>query len=215
MTPPELVLFDIGNVLIRWQPEAYYDGIVPLSTRRDMFANVDLHAMNDRIDKGGNFRTVVYDCAKQHPQYSDLIRRWHDNWLDLAQPAITASAHLNEALRNQGIKTGILSNIGAATFALAQNRYPFLKSFDQIFLSGPMGTIKPEPLIYEMVEEKTGLSGQQLLFTDDRIDNINAAVSRGWQTHLFTDAKGWAADLVARGLLTESTLTKEIHFPSP
>ena len=66
-----------------------------------------------------------------------------------------------------------------------------------------MGVIKPEAQIYRMVEEECGLDPATLLFTDDRVDNINAAMARGWQTHLFEGAKGWADRLVAAGVLTQ------------
>ena len=66
-----------------------------------------------------------------------------------------------------------------------------------------MGVIKPEPRIYEMVEQDCGVAPDALLFTDDRADNIAMAASRGWQTHLFEGPAGWANRLVAAGLLSE------------
>lgn len=63
--------------------------------------------------------------------------------------------------------------------------------------------IKPDPRIYEMVEQDCGLPPESLLFTDDRADNIAAAAQRGWGTHLFEGWQGWAARLVAEGLLTQ------------
>ena len=95
-----------------------------------------------------------------------------------------------------------LTNFGIQTYAIAEGRYPFLKAFDRDFISGHLGVIKPEPGIYEALEQGSGLSGAALLFTDDRIDNITAAAARGWQTHLFEGAAGWAARLVDAGLLT-------------
>lgn len=208
MLRPEIVLFDIGNVLIEWQPERFFDRVMPPQDRKRMFAKVDLHAMNDRIDRGGDFRKTIYETADQHPEFTKQIRLWHNNWIDLAAPAIPQCAALNHALRAKGIATAILSNIGAETFALAQSRYPFLDEFDHYFLSGPMQTIKPEPAIYAAVEAHFNCSPNRLLFADDRIDNINAANARGWQTHHFTSAQGWAQTLVAHGLLTD----KEASF---
>ena len=84
----------------------------------------------------------------------------------------------------------------------ARKKYDFLSAFDRDFISGHMRVIKPEPRIYEMVEEGCGLDGADLLFTDDRVDNIDAAAARGWQTHLFDGSQGWADRLIAAGLLT-------------
>ena len=74
--------------------------------------------------------------------------------------------------------------------------------FDRLYVSGRMGVIKPDPRIYQMVEEDCGLPPASLLFTDDRADNITAAARRGWRTHQFESWQGWAARLVAEGLLT-------------
>jgi 2-haloacid dehalogenase len=83
----EAVIFDIGNVLIEWQPERYYDGTIGEERRRAMFAEVDLHGMNDRIDLGENFRDVIYETAEVYPHWRAEIRDWYDNWIKLASPS--------------------------------------------------------------------------------------------------------------------------------
>ncbi|NBQ49711.1 MAG: HAD family phosphatase, partial [Marivivens sp.] len=75
--------------------------------------------------------------------------------------------------------------------------------FDRRYISGHMGEVKPEPEIYRMLEADCGVEPTALLFADDRADNIAAAAARGWKTHLFTDPQGFAARLVAEGLLSE------------
>ena len=127
---------------------------------------------------------------------------WHDNWLDLASPAIDHSIRLMAALQANGVPVFSLTNFGIETYALAETEYPFLRQFDRDFISGHMGVIKPDPKIYEMLEQGSDLTGEALLFTDDRAENIAAAAARGWQTHLFEGAKGWADRLVSAGLLT-------------
>lgn len=202
--PIEAVIFDIGNVLIEWQPERYYDRVIGEERRRAMFAEVDLHGMNDRIDRGESFRDVIYETADALPHWHDEIRMWHDNWIDLADPAIDHSRILLQGLRDAGIQVFVLSNIGVDTYAIAKSRHPFLDAFDRKYISGAMGVIKPEPEIYEMVEVDCGIAPANLLFTDDRKDNIEMAATRGWQTHHFTGAKGFADRLIAEGLLTPS-----------
>ena len=202
MTRPKAVVFDIGNVLIEWQPERFFDRIMSTEDRDRMFATVDLHAMNDQIDRGGEFQAIVYQTADETPEFQGQIRLWHDNWLDLASPAIERSVSLHRALQACGIETYILSNIGRETYLMAEGRYPFLAEFDRHYVSAHMATIKPEAQIYELVEKDCGLAPDQLLFTDDRLDNIDAARSRGWQVHHFTGSKGWAEALVAHELLT-------------
>lgn len=203
MTRPEIVLFDIGNVLIEWQPERYFDTVMSVAKRKLMFATVDLHAMNDRIDRGGGFRQTIYQTARQYPEFADQIRMWHDNWLDLATPEIEQSVALNRSLRSNGVATAILSNIGRDTYELAAKRYPFLTEFDHHFLSGPLETLKPEAAIYQVVEDRLGIAPDRLLFTDDRPENIAAAGQRGWQTHHFIRPDGWADALASHGLLPD------------
>lgn len=199
----QAVIFDIGNVLIEWQPERFYDATIGAARRRAMFADVDLHAMNDRVDSGGVFADEIAKTAAQWPAHADAIHLWHSHWPQMAQPEIPHSVRLLRALRVRGVPVFALSNFGLEPFALARATYPFLDEFDRLFLSGAMGVTKPAPRIYEMVEEGCGLPPDTLLFTDDRAENIDAAAARGWQTHLFETPQSWAERLVASGLLTE------------
>ena len=102
----------------------------------------------------------------------------------------------------KGVPVFALTNFGIQTFEIAEPVYPFLTEFDRRYISGHMSVIKPDALIYQMVEADCGIAPQALLFADDRIDNIRAAEARGWQTHLFDYPQGWADRLVAEGLLT-------------
>lgn len=200
--PVEAVIFDIGNVLIEWQPERYFDKVIGEDRRRAVFADVDLHGMNDLIDRGGHFKDTIYDWAEKYPQWRDEIRMWHDNWIELASPEIPHSVRLQRALRAKGIPVFALTNFGVQNFDYATTVYPFLNEFDRFYVSGRMQQVKPEEKIYEMVEADCGLSPGTLLFADDRRDNIDTAHSRGWQTHLFDGSSGWADRLVAEGLLS-------------
>lgn len=198
----EAVVFDIGNVLIAWQPERFYDRVIGAARRKAMFAEVDLHRMNDEIDRGGDFHAVVSATADAHPQWRTEIMMWHDRWIELASPPIDLSVRLLRALRRKGVPVFSLTNFGHGTFEIARREYPFLEEFDRSFVSARLGVIKPDPKIYEVVEAESGLAGASLLFTDDRAENIAAAQARGWRTHRFERPEGWAATLVEAGLLT-------------
>ncbi len=202
MTRPEAVIFDIGNVLIEWQPERWYDAHVGEARRRAMFAAVNLHAMNDRVDRGEDFRTVVYQTADDYPEFAAEIRMWHDNWIELAAPVIPHSVRLMAALKANGVPVFALTNFGVGTFDIATPVYPFLTTFDRAYVSGHMGVTKPDPEIYRMVEADCGLAPGALLFADDRAENIEVARSRGWRTHHFEGPESWAARLVDEGLLS-------------
>lgn len=203
----EAVIFDIGNVLIEWNPERFYDRAIGEAARKRLFSEVPLHAMNDEVDKGADFRVMVYKLAEAHPDHAEAIRMWHDHWIELASPVIPQSVRLLRALRRKGVPVFSLTNFGIQSFAYAASIYRFLEEFDRPYISGHMRVIKPDPRIYEMVEADCGVAPERLLFVDDRGDNIAAARARGWQAHHFTGPEGWAARLVDEGLLThEETL---------
>jgi len=198
---PQAVVFDIGNVLIEWLPERFYDNEIGEVRRRAMFAAVDLHAMNDRVDRGENFRDVVYATALQYPDWQTEIEMWHDRWLEMAHPVIPHSVRLLAALQAHGVPVFSLTNFGIQTYDLAATHYPFMRTFDRDFISGHLQVVKPDPAIYQALENTGNIPPQSLLFTDDRPENIAAAQARGWQTHLFEGPQGWADRLVATGLL--------------
>ncbi len=200
---PKAVVFDIGNVLIEWQPERFFDAVIGENKRRAMFSSVDLHAMNDRVDMGEDFTDTIYATARATPDWHDEIRLWHDRWIEMASPVIPHSVRLMKALQSKGIPVFSLTNFGIGSYDLAAQHYEFLNEFDRDFISGHLGMIKPNPAIYAAVEDQSGVSAADLIFTDDRADNIAAAEARGWQTHLFEGPQGWAARLVAEGLLTD------------
>lgn len=200
--PIDAVVFDIGRVLIEWEPERFYDSRIGEARRTQLFEQVPLHEMNLNVDRGHPFRGSVYALADQHPDWAEEIRWWHDCWLQMVPRAIPRTVRLMQALQARGTLVFALSNFGAETFELACETYPFLRGFDRTFVSAHLKCIKPEPEIYAILERETGVAPQHLLFTDDRPENIQAARARGWQTHLFTAPAPFAARLVQAGLLT-------------
>lgn len=201
------VIFDIGNVLIEWQPERFFDRKIGEERRKAMFEAVDLHGMNDKVDMGQPFKETIYETAEKYPEWRDEIRMWHDHWIKMASPTIGHSVKLLRMLRSKGIPVFALTNFGIESFDYAETIYSYLSEFDRRYISGHMKVIKPDPEIYRMLEEDCGLVPETLLFTDDRIDNIEAARSRGWNTHMFEHPQGWADCLVLHGLLTAEEAT--------
>jgi 2-haloacid dehalogenase len=124
----------------------------------------------------------------------------------MASPAIGGTVQILRALKARGVKTGALSNFGVETFAHACKVYPFLTEFDVPVISGREETIKPEPRIYEIVEERTGLLGQDLFFMDDNAKNVAAARARFWQAEVFTEPRLLGRQLHARGLIGEADI---------
>ncbi|APX13209.1 HAD family hydrolase [Tateyamaria omphalii] len=200
----QAVIFDIGNVLIEWQPERFYDSVIGEDRRRALFSEVDLNGMNLEVDRGAPFAQSVHDLAAKHPKWDAEIKMWHDRWIEMASPQIDHSVRLMAALQAKGTPVFSLTNFGVDTYDRAAQDYPFMRQFNRDFISGHMRVIKPDPTIYQRLEEESGLRGENLIFTDDRSENIAAAQMRGWRTHLFKGPDGWAKRLVTEGVLTES-----------
>jgi 2-haloacid dehalogenase len=201
---PEVVVFDIGNVLVEWDPHRFYDREIGEGRRRALFDAVDLDGMNAAVDLGAPFAETVEACARAHPGWAPEIRMWRDRWLDICAPAIPRSARLLRALRQRGVPVLALTNFGVETFEIACAAYPVLTEFDRAFVSGRLRLMKPDPQIYAAVEAGAGVAPERLLFVDDRPENVAAAAARGWRTHLFDGPEGWAARLVEEGLLGEA-----------
>lgn len=197
----EAVVFDIGNVLVEWNPERFFDSQIGEDRRKALFSAVDLHKMHDGVDRGGDLATIVQDCARSHPEWADDILIWRDNWLDMVGPVIEPSVTILRELKARDVTVFALTNYGRGTFDMSLPKFPFFEEFDRTYVSGRMGVMKPDAEIYRRVEEDCGVAPSGLLFTDDRPENIAAAEARGWQGHVFDGPDGFRARLVAEGLL--------------
>ncbi len=127
--------------------------------RKALFADVDLHRMNDLIDAGALFKETIYDWADAHPEWQAEVRMWYDNWIDMASPRIEHSIALLRALRAKGVPVFSLTNFGIHSFAYARTQYDFLDEFDRAYISGHMGVTKPDPQIY--ADAGSGLRGRR------------------------------------------------------
>lgn len=200
---PELVVFDIGNVLIEWQPERTYAEVFGPDRAAAFFRDVPIHRTHLQLDAGARF-SVILDLIEDYPAYADEIRFWVDGWSQLASRRIDHSIRLMQALQAKGVPVWALTNFGDEPFDVSCADHPFLTEFDGAVVSGRIGLIKPDPEIYAALEQATLTRASRILFTDDRPENIAAARARRWQTHLFEGAEGWGKCLVAAGLLTEA-----------
>ena len=198
---PEVIVFDIGNVLLHWDPDQLYAELIPdEAARKKFYRTVDTYSMNVEIDRGGPFRETIYATAEKYPEFTDLVRAWHDRWIDMAKPLIEESCEILLALRRQKFPVFALSNFGVDSFAYAETVYPILKEFDRRYISGHLKVVKPDPAIYEALEADSGLTGDSLFFTDDSAKNIAAARARGWQAELFTTPALLRTALADRGI---------------
>ena len=201
MTPPEIVVWDIGNVLLNWEPEHLYRQLIPDdAARAAFFGRLPLDQMNDEGDRLGDLEGKVAALAERYPEDAMLILPWWAAWERMCGGLLAESVALRDRLRANGVACWALTNFADDSWVRAVKLYPALGEFDGLVVSGREKVMKPDPAIYEIVEARTGRPGETLFFIDDRDANIEAARDRGWRGHVFESPAGLKAALAAEGL---------------
>lgn len=195
-------LFDIGNVLIDWNPRHLFNDLFPDPEELDFFlTEVCPQSWNEEQDRGRPWAEGLAEASARHPDYRDVIHLYFDRWLETVAGPIEETVALLDRLQEKGYPTYALSNFSWETFEQVEIVYPFLKSFDGRVVSGYEGLIKPDPAIFHLAIERFGLEPAETLFIDDNKANIEAAERLGFQTHLFTKPESLARQLKEGGLI--------------
>ena len=208
MDPPtshaaDAVVFDVGNVLVEWEPRLLYRQLSDDDEAIEAFlAQVCTSEWNHRLDLGEPWDGLVCDLAAAHPDHRDWILAYQHRWEEMLGDVITESVAAVTSLRAAGVPVFALSNFSAETWPLAAARYEVLSMFDDIVISGDVGIAKPDPAIFALAARRFGVAPGRTLFVDDRADNIAAAAAGGWLTHHFTDPAGLHRALARLGLPT-------------
>jgi 2-haloacid dehalogenase len=200
----DLVLFDLGGVLIDWDPRRLYRKIFSDEMRMEQFlTSICTPAWNLELDRGRPFATAVAELVARHPAERESIEAFHTRWIEMIGGPIDHTVRLLEELKRRGWQLRALTNWSAETFQLVRHDpdYAFLDHFETIYVSGELGLIKPDPDIFEHVLADLGLAAGRILFIDDSARNIETADRLGFATHRFTDAAALEIDLRDRRLL--------------
>ena len=201
-TAPAAVVFDIGEVLLHWDPQRVYRRLIPDDGERARFLrDICPPEWNAAFDRGAPMPQGVAEHAERHPEHAALILAWWADWPQMIGPAIDGTVACLRALKAKGTPVYGLTNFAAETFEIARDMYPFLNDFDVCVVSAHVKRNKPEPEIYAELEARTGAAPHTLFFADDRPENIAAAQARGWHGHVFEHAEGLQAALIGHGLL--------------
>lgn len=190
---PDLVLFDLGGVLIDWDPRRLYRKLIDDEAAMEAFlATVCTPAWNLELDRGRPFAEAVGELVAAHPEKRPLIEAYQQRWLEMVGGPIEGTVALLEALAARETPLRALTNWSAETFALVHPdpAYAFLERFAHIYVSGELRMIKPDDDIFEHVLEDTGLAAASVLFIDDSAANIRTADRLGFVTHRFAGAAG-------------------------
>lgn len=195
------IVFDIGKVLVHYDPDIPFSRIIPdPAERRWFFDNVCTSAWNIEQDRGRSWEEAEALLVAEHPAHADNIRAFRRHWHEMVPHAYDDSVALLERLVAGGHDVTMLTNWAADTFSEARARFPFLEKPRGITVSGEIGLIKPDRAIYDHHAASFGLEPSAALFIDDSQKNVDGAMAAGWQAVLFTDARALERDLAARGI---------------
>lgn len=199
---PAGVVFDLGNVLINWDPyAAIAAGVGPDEARRFMDADdFDFFAFNHGPDSGGDWDEAEAEVDRTHPHWSAHARAYRTHFTESLAGEVPGSVDILRDLHTAGIPMWGLTNWSHQLYPHAPATFGFLELLDDVIVSGTEGIAKPDPRIFEVVRRRTGHDLDRLVFVDDRADNVAAAAKAGMDALVFTDAETLRSDLRARGL---------------
>lgn len=195
------IVFDIGRVLIHYDPEIAYMDLIPDAGERQWFlANVCTSSWNIEQDRGRSWEEAEALLIGEFPDHVPLIRAFRQNWHKMVSHAYEDSVAIMEGYIDAGHDVTMLTNFASDTFREAQMRFPFLTRPRGVTVSGDVKLLKPDPAIYDHHVSAFDLKPSATLFIDDSAANVAAAREAGWQAILFKDGEGLKSDLQAYGL---------------
>ena len=197
------IIFDYGNVLLDWNPRYVYRRYFPDDPEgmENFLREINFMEWNAHQDRGRPFEEGVAILSEQFPQYADLIRAYHENWVDSIGEAFTGTVEILRRLKKAGYPLYGFSNWSAETFPYARAKHNIFDLFDDMVISGAVGFVKPEPEIYQIMLDKIGRPAQECLFIDDSLPNIQQANKIGFATIHFQSPTQLEEELKQQGLL--------------
>jgi 2-haloacid dehalogenase len=197
----DTVVFDVGNVLIRWDPRFLYRQLFATEAEMERFlAEICTDAWNAEQDRGRTWADAIEERLALFPDHADLIRAYSERWHEMVPGAVEGTVEILEGLRAAGVPLYAITNFSAEKFAEAQARFAFLNGFRDVVVSAAERLLKPDPAIYRVLLDRNGLDAGRCLFIDDSEKNVRAAECVGMRAHHFRDAATLAAELRALGL---------------
>ncbi|WP_309083670.1 HAD family phosphatase [Chelativorans sp.] len=195
------IVFDIGKVLVHYDPEIPFSRIIPdEAERRWFFQNVCTHEWNLEQDRGRGWPEAEAALIALHPDHEENIRAFRRHWHEMVSHAYDDSVAVLESLIDAGHDVTMLTNFAADTFAEARKRFPFLNRPRGVTVSGEVGLIKPDRAIYDLHAGTFGLEPSGTLFIDDSAPNVAGAEAAGWRAVQFVNAGKLREDLRRFGI---------------
>lgn len=200
--PIDAVVFDIGGVLLDWNPRYLYRGLFDDEVEmEDFLARVCTLEWHHDNDLGVPLEQTCGQLAAAHPEYAELIWAWGRRSEEMIGGPIDGSVAILEDLHRAGVACYALTNMESWTFPLRRARFPFFSVFDGIVVSSHERVAKPDAEIFRRVTDRFALIPARTLLIDDALRNVEAADALGWQTIRFTSPAELRGALTTAGLL--------------
>ena len=202
MTSIDAVVFDLGGVLVDWDPRHLYRQLFDDEEDMERFlgeiCTLEWHVAHDL---GHSIDDSCAALAQQHPDHAELIRAWAERSEDMVRGAIDGTVQILRELKDRGTRCYALSNMERETFPLRLERFDFLTWFDGYVISGLEGVVKPDRRIFEILIERFDLEPARTLFVDDSPANVYAAEIVGLRGRVFESSERLREELQGFGLL--------------
>ncbi len=183
---PTTVVFDLGGVLIDWNPRHLYRKLFQREDAMEEFlAEVCTGGWNAEQDRGRPFAEATAMLVERHPHHEAMIEAFFARWTEMLNGPIHGTVAILETLHERRVPLYALTNWSAETWRLARPMFPFLDRFRSILVSGEVGLIKPDPAIYRRLSDDFAIQPRHTVFIDDSLANVQAAAACGFHAHHF------------------------------
>jgi 2-haloacid dehalogenase len=196
----DTVVFDLGGVLLEWDPRHLYRKIFADPSEMEWFlATVCTPAWNRAQDGGRPWSVAEAEAIARYPAYAQHIRAYRARWPEMLPVSVEGTVAILEALVARGVPLYAITNFAADTFQIARATYPFLDRFRGIVVSGEIEILKPAPGIYHRLLDDHALDAEACLFIDDVAENVDGARAVGMAAIHFQSPRQLANDLAGFG----------------
>ncbi|MBV7537678.1 HAD family phosphatase [Duganella sp. sic0402] len=198
----DTVVFDLGNVLVHWNPRHLFRKIFGEDepAMEHFLSEVCNAEWNEQQDCGRSWEDGIAAAIAQHPAHEPYIRAYFDRWEEMIPGAIDETVDILAQLRALNVRLLALTNWSHETFPIAQRRFPFLTWFEDIVVSGHERLVKPDPAIFQLLIDRYKLRPESTVFIDDSIRNVEASISEGLHGIHFRSASELRAQLRDLGI---------------
>ena len=193
----DTIIFDLGGVLIDWNPQYLYKKIIPDEEKRNWFlTEICTPDWNVEQDAGRSLADGTKILVDKYPEYSEWIAAFYGRWKEMLAGPIQESVDLLAELRDDGVyRLLALTNWSSETFPVALERYDFLQWFEGILVSGDEKLKKPDAEIYQLLVNRYEVGASRAIFIDDSLKNVKGAAAAGITGIHFQSAKQLRQDL--------------------